>query len=114
MEFDVIFLSIVRSGADFSNVDFNELERDVSNFDRNDEVRINHDKYVERIGMNIYGFLTIENRLCVALSRQKKLLIVVGDKNMFIGENAERIANKCVPAIPALYHLCEKLEAVDE
>lgn len=52
---------------------------------------------------NSYGFLKIENRLCVAMSRQKKLLIVVGDSNMFAPKNGK-------PAVPSLYQfrqLCE-------
>lgn len=42
-----------------------------------------------------YGHLMLENRLCVAMSRQKRLLIVVGDSGMLKGEQA-------VEAIPGL------------
>lgn len=35
-----------------------------------------------------YGFLTLENRLNVAMSRAKRLLIAVGDPDMFSGEKA--------------------------
>jgi len=35
-----------------------------------------------------YGHLMLENRLCVAMSRQKRLLIVVGDSEMLAGEQA--------------------------
>jgi len=31
---------------------------------------------------DVFGFLTVENRFCVALSRQKRLLVVVGDRSM--------------------------------
>ena len=54
---------------------------------------------------NKFGFLTVENRLCVAMSRQKKLLIAVGDSGMFTNVAAER-------KIPAVYafrkQLCEE------
>jgi DNA polymerase III delta prime subunit len=36
-----------------------------------------------------FGFLTFENRLNVALSRQRKLLIVVGDRKMYQSEDAK-------------------------
>jgi superfamily I DNA and/or RNA helicase len=35
-----------------------------------------------------YGHLVLENRLCVAMSRQKRLLIVAGDSAMLNGEIA--------------------------
>ena len=38
------------------------------------------------------------------MSRQKKLLIAVGDKNLFMSE----LADKFVPALKKYYELCEK------
>ncbi len=67
-EFDVVYLSIVRS---------NRRRR--------------------------YGFLT-ENRLCVSMSRQKKLLIVAGDPEMVRCADAE----ENVPALKHFYELCER------
>ena len=61
-EFDVVILSTVRS---------NKIPR-------------NHDNYKK-----IFGFLTLENRLNVAFSRAQKLLIVVGDGDMFSDEFAK-------------------------
>ncbi|WP_081869750.1 DEAD/DEAH box helicase [Endozoicomonas numazuensis] len=49
-----------------------------------------------------YGFLTLENRLNVAMSRQQQLLICVGDAEMFKSEEAEKV----VPAMNAFYELC--------
>jgi superfamily I DNA and/or RNA helicase len=49
-----------------------------------------------------YGFLTLKNRLCVAMSRQKKLLIIVGDSGM-VKTTAARDA---VPALSAFHELC--------
>lgn len=70
-----------------------------------------HD-YVDEIGMRYYGFLTSENRLCVALSRQKKLLIVVGDSTIFSKGNWLTVAEKCVPALKNFYELCGTRGAV--
>lgn len=38
-----------------------------------------------------YGHLIVPNRLCVSMSRQKKLLIAVGDSQMFIGKMAGKV-----------------------
>ncbi|MBF0302723.1 MAG: AAA family ATPase [Desulfamplus sp.] len=64
-EFDVVIFSAVRSN------------RKKINNKRDDVLRK-------------YGFLTFPNRLNVALSRQKKLLIVVGDRKMFSSEEAQK------------------------
>lgn len=50
-----------------------------------------------------YGFLT-ENRLCVSMSRQKNLLIVAGDPEMVLCQDAE----ENVPALKKFYELCER------
>jgi superfamily I DNA/RNA helicase len=84
MEFDVIFLSVVRTRK-------NMPER----------LPEEHDlKYAEQF----YGFMTSPNRLCVAMSRQKRLLIVVGDSNMFVNE----IAAEYVPAMKKFYEMCRE------
>ena len=59
-EFDVVFLSMTRSN-DFLVTDERSLRRKL-------------------------GHLMLENRLCVAMSRQQKLLVVVGDAAMLRGE----------------------------
>jgi superfamily I DNA and/or RNA helicase len=38
-----------------------------------------------------FGHLMLENRLCVALSRQQRLLVVVGDSAMLRGETSEKV-----------------------
>jgi superfamily I DNA and/or RNA helicase len=63
MEFDVVFLSLVRSN-----------------------VMAMHD---ERSLLRKFGFLLLENRVCVAMSRQERLLVVVGDASMFASEKCE-------------------------
>jgi hypothetical protein len=74
-EFDVIILSLVRS----------------------QEIRM------KDTATDIYGFAAIENRMCVALSRQKKLLIVVGDKAMASSDTA-----KSVKGLHGLVELCDE------
>ena len=68
-EFDIVILSTVRSNA---------LPKD------DDHAR------------SIYGFLQLENRLNVAFSRAKRLIIVVGDSGMFSCSLAEKY-------VPSLY-----------
>lgn len=79
-EFDVVFLSLTRSN------------------------NINPcDKKMER---QKYGFLMLENRLCVAMSRQQRLLIAVGDLEMILHKSAVT----GIPHIPQLvnfYQLCQ-------
>jgi len=65
MEFDIVFLSIVRS-------------RDIKTI--NDNLK----------NYNLFGFLISKNRLCVSMSRQKKSLIVVGDKQFFDSDRAKQ------------------------
>lgn len=77
-EFDIVLLSLVRS---------------------NDQVEVVEDEATWR---RKYGFLTLENRLCVAMSRQKRLLIVVGDADMLSG----LAAGKAVPGLVAFHKLC--------
>lgn len=61
-EFDIVFLSVTRSNALPSTTE--------------DERRLK------------FGHLMLENRLCVAMSRQQRLLVAVGDKAMFETEAA--------------------------
>ena len=49
-----------------------------------------------------YGHLTLPNRLCVAMSRQQRLLIVFGDDGMVTSPEAATH----VPALHAFYALC--------
>jgi superfamily I DNA and/or RNA helicase len=76
-EFDVVFLSAVRSNT----------------LPATDEAEVRRK----------YGHLTLPNRLCVAMSRQQRLLIVVGDASM---ASAEEAATH-VPALHAYHALCQ-------
>lgn len=78
-EFDVAFLSAVRSKSlDFLN-----------------------NKNIPLPG--IFGHLMSKNRLCVAMSRQKKLLVVVGDSDLMTSSYAQ----EAVPEITNFYNLCK-------
>lgn len=61
-EFDIVILSTVRS---------NDIVRNLENYRK------------------VFGFLTLGNRLNVAFSRAQKLIIVVGDSEMFSNEYAK-------------------------
>lgn len=76
-EFDVVFLSMTRSN----------------------DLPISDERSLRRK----FGHLMLENRLCVAMSRQQRLLIVVGDSGMLRGEVAER----SLAGLVAFRKLCE-------
>ena len=76
-EFDIVFLSLTRSN--------DILVKD------------------EATRRRRYGFLLLENRLCVAMSRQHRLLVVVGDRAMAAGPEAKA----SVPGLSAFLELCE-------
>lgn len=77
MEFDIVFLSVTRC---------NELP---------DESEAQQRRK--------YGFLMLPNRLCVAMSRQRRLLVVVGDPSMCTEPHAE----SAVPGLVRFRALCE-------
>lgn len=65
--------------------------------------------FLERLARKTYGFLTMENRLCVALSRQKRLLVVVGNETIYGADPLWRgLAQYAVPSLVALYELSEQ------
>ena len=82
VEFDIIILSTARS-------------RDITRYNINSP----HKEAIEA-----YGFLLKKNRLCVSMSRQKRLLVVVGDSNMVQGA----FANKYARELCAFYELCHE------
>lgn len=76
-EFDVVLLSMTRSSRGTGSTEPMELRRR-------------------------FGHLMLENRLCVAMSRQKRLLMAVGDSAM--ATNAEGAT--AVPALRMFHDLC--------
>ena len=77
-EFDVVLLSVVRSN--------NQPDHD------------------ERARRRRYGHLMSPNRLCVSMSRQKRLLIVFGDPTLLEAPNAEEAIG---PLVRFRQELCE-------
>ena len=123
MEFDVIFLSVVRSngnapmvrlgrGVKPQKIDFSKLEMDVSQLDKDGATYKEWEAYRDKVGIQNYGFLISENRLCVSLSRQKKLLIVVGNTDMFQNEEWGRLSKICVPGMKQLYESCKREDVI--
>ena len=87
MEFDIVLLSTVRSPS------INEIK---SKLDSGDAVDVN-----KTIGESL-GFITVENRLCVSMSRQKRTLVIVGDSGLFAHDKLA----EAIPAIKDFYKHC--------
>lgn len=75
-EFDVVFLSVTRC---------NEMAAGT-----------------EEERRRKYGHLLLENRLCVAMSRQRRMLVTVGDREMF----STTAAREAVPGLAHFLELC--------
>ena len=87
MEFDIVFLSMVRSR------DMNALPPHIRN-----------EEDYKKKQQKLFGHLMSENRLCVSMSRQKKVLAIVGDG----GLANTPIAEDAVPALKKFYDLCHE------
>lgn len=87
MEFDIVFLSMVRSQ------DMNALPPHIRN-----------EEDYKKKQQKLFGHLMSENRLCVSMSRQKKVLAIVGDGVLVNSE----IAVDAVPALKKFYDLCHE------
>lgn len=90
-EFDVVYLSMVRSNA--------AKVRPKPDDESNRQEILARDKELRKK----YGFLMFENRLCVAMSRGKKLLICVGDSGMLKDESAK----DAIPSLIDFYNMCD-------
>ena len=75
-EFDIVFLSVTRSNTIPAETD---------------------DDYRRK-----FGHLVVANRLCVAMSRQRQLLVAVGDQAMFRTD----AARAAVPGLTRFLELC--------
>lgn len=80
-EFEIVFLSMVRCHTDYGTFRYGD----------------------SRDGKSKYGFTMDENRLCVALSRAKRCLIIAGDEKMFSDSTAKNI----MPAIYDFLSICK-------
>lgn len=87
MEFDIVFLSMVRSQ------DMNALPPHIRN-----------EEDYKKKQQKLFGHLMSENRLCVSMSRQKKVLAIVGDGVL----TNTQIAVDAVPALKNFYDLCHE------
>lgn len=86
MEFDVVFLSIVRT----ARPNWTPRDRDLSSQAR-----------------GLFGHLCLYNRLNVSMSRQKRLLVAVGDPALVTHE----LAPKYIPGLVDFYHFAQRLSA---
>lgn len=82
MEFDVVFLSVVRTTPSNFSVDASTRESQAR---------------------RTFGHLGLYNRLNVAMSRQKKLLVVVGEKTLFETD----LAREFVPGLADFLNIAE-------
>jgi energy-coupling factor transporter ATP-binding protein EcfA2 len=83
MEFDVVFLSMVRTLP--------------GNWKPDDKDR-------EKQARNIFGHLCLYNRLNVSMSRQKRLLVVAGDSGLLKGQ----LAAEFIPGLVDFFRLCRE------
>jgi hypothetical protein len=114
MEFDVVLLSMVRTHGAHSLSEKKKqkgfLERLVSGNRPSlrqtrsaAEERKESPEY-EKKQRSIFGHLMSKNRLCVSMSRQKRVLAVVGDGELVQTD----IAEDAVPELRNYYYLCKK------
>jgi hypothetical protein len=83
MEFDVVFLSMVRTMRQYWKP-------------RNDEPK--------KQARSLFGHLCLYNRLNVSMSRQKKLLVVAGDSGLLQSD----LAVEFIPGLVDFFNLCRK------
>ena len=58
----------------------------------------------EKMKIRRYGHLMSKNRLCVALSRQKRLLVIAGDSAMVCSD----LGRKAVPELADFLEMCRQ------
>ena len=87
-EFDVVILSTVRS----NNIKPSDpicIQNEIKRIKERKKIDISEEEAKENLLRQKYGFLMLENRLNVAFSRAKKLLITIGDGAMYQDEDAQ-------------------------
>lgn len=84
MEFDVVFLSMVRTMPE-------SIKKEVTQDNK------------EKAARRLFGHLCLYNRLNVSMSRQKKLLVVVGDHELL----SNSLASEFIPGLVDFYDLCK-------
>lgn len=91
-EFDVVFLSCVRT---WHAPGVNKVDQ------KKQPTEGNTDSHETRLNQ-LFGFLRLPNRMNVAMSRQRQMLICVGDAKLANNE----LAKEGIPALNAFYQLC--------
>ena len=93
-EFDVVLLSCVRTFYEQKNKgkEVSKKPKSDAEFKLEDEDKLN----------KLFGFLRLPNRMNVGMSRQKRMLICVGDMKLATNDYAD----EGIPALKALYQLC--------
>lgn len=93
MEFDVVFLSVVRTMPDDGFI------KSIKS-----KAKKNGDLWTKEKEASIsFGHLCLYNRLNVSMSRQKKLLVVVGDSTLVKND----LAAEFIPGLVDFHHLCK-------
>lgn len=105
-EFDVVILSVVRTTQSKSSKDIQKVNSELQQYMELPKNNGSFNERLELIRSQYYGFISEENRLCVALSRQKRLLTVIGDSTLFTKEGWSELSEFCIPAMKRLYELC--------
>ncbi len=93
MEFDVVFLSMVRTTPELQFLQRTKARKEQAGDAWTDEIEA-------RIS---FGHLCLYNRLNVSMSRQKRLLVVAGDSKLLQSE----IARDFVPGLVDFLQLCD-------
>ncbi len=93
MEFDVVFLSVVRTLPERQFIDRKKaiIEKEGKTWTDEIEARIS------------FGHLCLYNRLNVSMSRQKRLLVVAGDSGLLLNDLAEEF----IPGLVDFLQLCK-------
>lgn len=91
-EFDVVFLSCVRTWQAPKIHQKSHKDNSVDSDTQARVTQLNH----------LFGFLRLPNRMNVAMSRQRQMLICVGDSQLATNE----FAKEGIPALHAFYQLC--------
>ena len=93
-EFDVVLLSCVRTFYQPKDKD-KELSKKPKS---DEEFKLEHEDKLNKL----FGFLRLPNRMNVGMSRQKRMLICVGDMKLATNDYAD----EGIPALKALHQLC--------
>jgi hypothetical protein len=121
MEFDVVFLSMVRTLPQETIISSEQEQKQAPSsrkkrggifglFAKDEELEVMQqqsqieDPAEKKQAQRYFGHLCLYNRLNVSMSRQKKLLVVVGDQMLI----SNALAHKYIPGLVDFHRLCAK------